>query len=165
MTTQDQPAPPGANDAVDAARYDTVGGWLLFPAYIYPLCKIAAIAHAVPQLFTALARPGLSLGLQAYILATLASGIVFGVAWIACATFAYALKPFFPRAYIWTSIADIVASAVMIAVAYAAFGSGLTSANATSMMTMIVIAAIAIPYMLMSKRVKETFYKQTPARA
>ncbi|MEH2513406.1 hypothetical protein V1291_004760 [Nitrobacteraceae bacterium AZCC 1564] len=164
MTTQEQPAPTGKDCAVNAANYDKINGWLLIPAYLHPLVRVGSNIYASLQVSTLLATPGLSPDAMAYIVALLASCIVFGIAWGACGYFAYSLKPVFPKTYIWTSIADIVVSALFLGITYAAFGLDAAPDETAGLIKMILAAMIWIPYMLMSKRVKATFYGEPVAR-
>lgn len=165
MMTQEQPAPADGGRAVDLSDYDKINGWLLFPAYLHPLAKIGSSVYTVMQTLTVLAKPGLSAAAFAYVIAVLISNVVFGIAWGACGYFAYSLKPFFPKTYIGLSIADIAVSGLTVGVAYSVFLVSLTPDDALAMFKMIVAAAIWIPYMLLSKRVKTTFYEKMPARS
>lgn len=151
MTTQHQPAPADGNDAGNATRYDKVDGWLIIPAYWQPALRVSMNIYVALQTLT-LGSTQMRPASQAYILALLVVCIGLSAAWGLCGYLAYSIKPAFPKAYIWTSIADVVSTILLMWAGYVLLGiSPLADAG------ILAAAAIWIPYMLVSKRVKATF--------
>lgn len=149
MSDNGQPAI--ANSGFSGTTYHEIDGWLMIPAYWQPILRIAANIYVTLQtltLYSTQMRPAS----QAYILVLLVVCIGMAFAWGRCGYLAYSIKPVFPKAYIWTSIADVVSSVLLTGGGYA-----LLNIFPVADVGILTAAALWIPYMLLSKRVKATF--------
>ena len=157
MSDNGQPATANGASGVTGTTYQEIDGWLMIPACWQPVLRVAAniyLTYQTVMLFTTLttAHMRITPASQDYIAILLVITVGIAVAWAICAYFAWSINPRFPKAYIWTSIADVVSSLLLMWAGYT-----LRNIPPEPDVGILAAAVIWIPYMLVSKRVKATF--------
>jgi hypothetical protein len=146
--------------------YDKVGGWLVLPAlatYITPFFMAYATFDNF-RYFT----PSLPAAAQQILVGVGLSFAALMIGWFYACVLLSRLDPFFPNTFVCLSIALIIVNFAGIALVSAYTGSTPTVEDNRDLIRSIVQSAVWVPYMLISRRVKATFYgipmpKQRPA--
>lgn len=137
--------------------FDKIGGWLILPAFLHPLVGIVGNIRASYEAFK-LYTEALPLNSQIFIFAIGVGGIMFVVAWITSAYLAATLNPSFPKFYIGLVVTGLASSILILTVTTNVFSYNPTPQDYGDLTKEILAALIWVPYMLVSKRVKATFY-------
>lgn len=142
------------------SQYNTIGGWLIFIGIgraLAPLFTILSILSYNPLAFYSYTTV-----IKSYINFKILSQIVFLMLDIVLINLFLKRKKSFPKAMIWFSILTLV-YAILNYVVVASLGLGNIINNSSSQRNIVMTIAsysIWIPYLLTSKRVKETFINQ-----
>jgi hypothetical protein len=144
-------------DLIADETYDKLGGWLILPAIIHPLFGIGQNMLGSYETF-ALFSDRLPLNSQVFIVSVGLTCVALAIGWIAALYFACAIRPVFPKFYIWITIVSIVGAIGVIIYSHAIYGVQPSSSDYKDVSQTILVAFIWVPYMLVSKRVKATFY-------
>ena len=147
--------------------FDKIGGWLVLPAFLHPIIGCLVNLKGSYDVFESYSEK-LTSDAQVFLLVCGILGLAYAAAWIYSAFLAGSLNPVFPKFYIWMNIFGVTMGIVILAVVAQYFGVKTTSADIADITRNGIAAAIWIPYMLVSRRVKATFYgvpmpdKRTP---
>lgn len=139
-----------------AGLYDRIGGWLVLPAlgtYLSPLYK-AYSAYDVLRYYS----DGLPLGSKLFIVGFGLACIGLAFAWLYACVLLSRLDNIFPNIYVGLLIVEMVIALSSAVLVTQYFGATLEQDDIKETMRPIVMAVVWIPYMLVSKRVKATFY-------
>lgn len=139
-----------------AGLYDRVGGWLVLPAigtYLAPLYK-AYSAYDVLRLYS----DGLPLPSKLFIVGFGLACIALTFAWLYACVLLSRLDTLFPNVYVALLVVEIAIAVFSALLVTQYFGAKLEQDDIKETMRPIVVAVVWIPYMLVSKRVKATFY-------
>lgn len=144
------------NSVQDGILFDKIGGWLVLPAFVHPIFGVIANARGSIELFNLLSDK-LPQATQFFIFAFAMISVGFTVAWIVSGYLAATLSPEFPRFYIWLSILGIISPLLVLWIGNQYFATQPEPDDIKDCVKNIVIAAVWVPYMLLSRRVKATF--------
>lgn len=139
-----------------AGLYDRIGGWLVLPAlgtYLSPLYK-AYSAYDVLRYYS----DGLPLASKFFIVGFGLACIGLAFAWLYACVLLSRLDNIFPNVYVGLLIVEIVIAVSSAVLVTQYFGATLEQDDIKETMRPIVMAVVWIPYMLVSKRVRATFY-------
>lgn len=137
--------------------YDKIGGWLVLPAFLHPLLAIGFDIKGVTDILS-LPWDTASLSAQIFFGSILVVGLLSAFLWGLSAYFAGTLNPIFPKFYIWLTIGEIATFLAAMLILYYAFNVSPSASDWKDLARSVSVAMIWIPYMLISKRVKATFY-------
>lgn len=137
--------------------YDSIGGWLVLPAILHPLFAIGYCAFGAFEAFK-LFSDTLPFESQVFILTISLSTVALGIGWLGALYYACTISPIFPKFYIWLTIISIVLPITALWYSHIRYGTKASPEDYKDISQAILLACIWIPYMLVSKRVKATFY-------
>jgi hypothetical protein len=136
--------------------YDRVGGWLVLPAiatYLTPILMgysaFETLRHFSPSLPTTAQQIIIGAGLLS---------VALCIGWLYACVLLSRLDPYFPRMFVILSVANVVANFIVLVGMAAYTNSSVTPEDSRDAIRATMQAVIWVPYMLLSKRVKATFY-------
>ncbi len=136
--------------------YDKVGGWLVLPAiatYVTPFFMAYATFDNLRYFSSSLPTTS-----QQILVGVALSFAALTIGWFYACILLSRLDHFFPNTFVCLSIALIVVNFASIAIISAYTGNTPTVDDNRDLIRSIVQSAIWVPYMLVSKRVRATFY-------
>jgi hypothetical protein len=140
-------------------EYSKIGGWLILPAIGTALAPLWTLKE-VAQLLAAIFGPDwgrTAPGIQNLIVAEVVVNVLVAAAWLFTAFLLFKLKKLFPAAFITMCSLSLVATFFDIIIANSIVGIRWESRDSTTILKPLLYAAIWIPYMVFSRRVKSTF--------
>jgi hypothetical protein len=136
-----------------------IGGWLILPA-IGTVISVGLSGYAALQSILTLqgvAGKSLPAGLLAFIWVELACQVAIGVGWIYAIVLLVKHKRQFPRAFIALLAISLLFNILDIIVAASAYNAPADPNDIRTIVRSVLALAIWAPYMLVSKRVRNTF--------
>jgi hypothetical protein len=140
-------------------EYAKIGGWLILPAIGTVLAPLWTLKEVV-QLLAAIFSPNwgrTAPGIQNLIVGEVVVNVLIAAAWLFTAFLLFKLKRLFPAAFIAMCALSLVATFFDIIIANSIVGIRWESQDSTTILKPLLYAAIWIPYMVFSRRVKNTF--------
>jgi hypothetical protein len=138
-----------------------IRGWLILPAIgtvLSPIYLFIAFSKLVPTLENVwAARSALSTGLYIFVIVETALNIAFILGWLMAILLLALKSPFYPKAYVALMGGMVVFLLVDMVVSAGGYNHQPGQDELISLGRTILVAAIWIPYMMLSKRVKNTF--------
>ncbi|RTL52915.1 MAG: DUF2569 family protein [Bradyrhizobiaceae bacterium] len=137
--------------------YDKIGGWLILPAFLHPVIgMIVNIKEAVDD-FSVHAEK-LTSEVQIFLMVNAILCLIMAAAWGCSLYFASTLNRIFPSFYAWLNAINVVVGGLILLFIVQKFGAAPTPEDYADFSKNVLAAIIWIPYILVSKRVKATFY-------
>jgi Protein of unknown function (DUF2569) len=138
-----------------------IKGWLILPAIgtvVSPVYLVIAIFGMQPTLEKVwAARSALSTGLLTFVAVEFVLNIAFVLGWIAAIFLLISKSPYYPKAYIVLMVGMVIFLAADMIISAGAYNHQPDQSDLLSLARTAVVAAIWCPYMLLSKRAKNTF--------
>lgn len=166
FATEPASIPTGAPVVNPRDDLEGIGGWLILIAIGLVVSPLYILGSAVTQDVQLLANPRIQIvfdrhaGLHALILVEIVSNLVLVAVLLALNYVFFTKRRSFPTYFICYMVLQIVVTIADIAMAHAVLPNVPVSAKSTTMIVrMLIGAAIWIPYMLVSRRVKATFVR------
>jgi hypothetical protein len=141
-----------------AIAKEPIGGWLILPAFgtwLSPFRQVFDLAWSAGDYQQIFDRGDTSL--RAFAVAEIAAVVFFAAAWTYCIVLLVRRSPSYPVLFNGLLITMPVWSAANLTAFTILFGGTVTVQEMKPVIQGIVVAAIWIPYMLVSKRVRRTF--------
>jgi hypothetical protein len=150
-----------AATTAQAAEPVGIRGWLILPAIgtvLSPIYLFISFSKLVPTLENVwAARAALSIGLFVFVIVETAMNIVFILGWLAAILLLVLKSPYYPKVYVALMGGMVVFLLVDMIVSAGGYNHQPSQDELISLGRTILVAAIWIPYMMLSKRVKNTF--------
>jgi hypothetical protein len=150
-----------AATTAQAAEPVGIKGWLILPAIgtvLSPIYLTLSFIKLVPTLENVwAARAGLSTGLFVFVIVETAMNIAFILGWLAAILLLVMKSPYYPKAYVALMGGMVVFLLVDMVISAGVYNHQPGQDDLISLGRTILVAAIWIPYMMLSKRVKNTF--------
>jgi len=140
-----------------AKQYDQLGGWLIIPAILHPVAGIVYSIEAAAKMFP-LFSDKLPFGTQIFVLSIGLGAVALAIGWLAALYHACSINPFFPKFYIWMMAISIAGPLAANAISFYAYNAGPDESDWKVIAKAFAVACVWVPYILVSKRVKATFY-------
>jgi hypothetical protein len=137
--------------------FERIGGWLILPAFLHPIVGVIGNLRVSSDFFK-LNVETLPHESQIFIFVIGITSIAFAVAWIISAYLAATLNSIFPRFYIGLVIAGLISTILILTVTTQLFSYRPTPQDYGDLTKEILATLIWVPYMLVSRRVRATFY-------
>jgi hypothetical protein len=154
MTATDSAAPQPAIPS-------GIKGWLILPAigtFLSPIYLSISVIKMVPSLEKVwAAKSALSTGLLAFVAVETALNVAFIVGWVVAIVLLINKSPHYPKAYIALMGGMVVFLAADMIISAGAYNQRPGQEEFMTLARTVLVAAIWCPYMLFSKRVKNTF--------
>jgi hypothetical protein len=150
-----------ATAAAQPAEPVGIRGWLILPAIgtvlspIYLTVSILKLAPTLENVWAA--RGALSSGLFIFVIVETAFNVAFILGWLAAILLLTLKSPYYPKAYVALMGGMVVFLLVDMVVSAGAYNHQAAQDELISLGRTIFVAAVWIPYMMLSKRVKNTF--------
>lgn len=141
----------------DGILFDKIGGWLVFPAFIHPVFAILGNIRGVYDVLQPYSD-AMPFEAKAFLIFVGVLGVASAIAWLISGYLAGTLHPSFPVYYISLNILGALVSLIILLITVYHFKVPATSEDRTDILKDLMGLAIWVPYMLVSKRVKATFY-------
>jgi hypothetical protein len=147
--------------AAQAAEPVGIKGWLILPAIgtiLSPIYLIISFSKLVPTLENVwAARAALSTGLFVFVIVETVFNLAFILGWLAAILLLTLKSPYYPKAYVALMGGMVVFLLVDMIISAGGYNHQPGQDELISLGRTILVAAIWIPYMMLSKRVKNTF--------
>jgi hypothetical protein len=144
-----------------AAEPVGIKGWLILPAIgtiLSPIYLTLSFIKLVPTLENVwAARAGLSAGLFVFVIVETVFNVVFILGWLAAVVLLVLKSPYYPKAYVALMGGMVVFLVVDMIVSSGGYNHQPEYDEIIALVRTILVAGIWMPYMLLSKRVKNTF--------
>jgi hypothetical protein len=138
-----------------------IKGWLILPAIgtiLSPIYLTISFFKLVPTLENVwAARAGLSAGLFVFVIVETAFNVAFILGWLGAIMLLVLKSPHYPKAYVALMGGMVVFLVVDMVISAGGYNHQPEQDELIALGRTILVAAIWIPYMMMSKRVKNTF--------
>jgi len=152
-------------EAVSAAPQQVIPtgikGWLILPAIgtvLSPIYLVISVYGMQPNLEKIwAARSTLSTGLLTFVAVEFVLNIAFVLGWIAAIILLISKSPHYPKAYIALMGGMVIFLGVDMIVLAGAYNHAPDQQDVGSLVRTAIAAAVWCPYMMVSKRVKNTF--------
>lgn len=138
-----------------AGEISGVGGWLILPAIV---CVIAPVVLAYGGIENFVSAARVSYRYQSTLYLDGMIALILAAAWLGCGYLMFRQHKLFPKIFI-ALLAAGVGRVLVATFLFASLGANIAPLGA-SFAQAFVPAAIWIPYMLLSKRVKATFTRE-----
>lgn len=141
-----------------------LGGWMILPIIGMILSPIFIIAGFGP-LFSLVVSGSifkLSAGHQLFIWVEIIGNVLFFIGWIYALFLCFGWSEKFPKTYIAVLVANLAFQLFDLLIASGFFGYQPETGDFRDLGRAALACAVWIPYMLQSKRVRNTFYKDLP---
>jgi hypothetical protein len=133
-----------------------LGGWLILPL-IGTCLSPWFVAWSAIQSIGLLSTPGIADDLRAFILAEIVANALLALLWLAALVLMFMRKRAYPRLFIAATVATFLLVAGDLLIAAVVFNLPPDASDIKSLARSLVGCAIWVPYMLVSKRVANTF--------
>jgi hypothetical protein len=147
--------------AAQAAEPVGIKGWLILPAIgtvLSPIYLIISFSKLVPTLEKVwAARAALSTGLFVFVIVETLFNVAFILGWLGAILLLALKSPYYPKTYVALMGGMVVFLLVDMIVSAGGYNHQPGQDELISLGRTILVAAIWIPYMMLSKRVKNTF--------
>ena len=137
--------------------YDKLGGWLILPAILHPLIGAGQSVYGAFETLS-LFSDRLPAPNQVFIMSIGLGLVALAIGWAAALYYACTINPIFPKFYIWLTIISILSGIVAVVTSHILFRVEANPSDYKDVVQSIMVGCIWVPYMLVSKRVKATFY-------
>lgn len=141
----------------DGVLFDKIGGWLILPAFIHPVMGVITNlqgSYELLQMYT----DNLPFNAKAFFITVGALGIAYAMGWVISAYLAGSLSPVFPRYYIALNILGVIGPLIILATTVFYFNVPAGVDDYKDVLKNSAFAIVWVPYMLLSRRVKATYY-------
>jgi hypothetical protein len=144
-----------------------IKGWLILPAIgtvlspIYLSIAVFKLAPSLEKIWAA--KASLSTGLLAFVAVETVLNIAFIVGWLAAILLLTLKSRYYPKAYVVLMCGMVTFLLVDMVISAGAYNHQPDQEDLMSLARTIFVAAIWVPYMLLSKRVKNTFVWRSAA--
>jgi Protein of unknown function (DUF2569) len=144
-----------------------IKGWLILPAIgtvlspIYLSISEIKMAPTLEQVWAA--KSAISTGLLAFVAAETFLNIVFIVGWLVAILLLALKSRYYPKAYVILMCGMVAFLMVDMVISAGAYNHQPDQDDLVSLGRTVLVAAIWVPYMLLSKRVKNTFVWRSAA--
>jgi hypothetical protein len=138
-----------------------IKGWLILPAIgtiLSPIYLTISFIKLVPTLENVwAARAGLSAGLFLFVIVETLCNIAFILGWLAAIVLLVLRSPYYPKAYVALMGGMVIFLVVDMIISAGVYNHQPENDEILALGRTILVAAIWIPYVMLSKRVKNTF--------
>ena len=133
-----------------------LGGWMILPVIGTCLAPWLPLWQAI-QSISLVSNPNLAADLRNFILMEVIGNVLISLIWLVAIILLFAKKRSYPRVFIAGQAAFLVLIASDLLVAHFGFDLAPDPSDIKSLARAVIGSAIWIPYMLVSKRVANTF--------